>query len=283
MELPRDHNGLLILKETGELVSSADLPEAKTADIVAIDDGDERLALVESVDLGPSISVDLAGDLSLDEDISLAAPPPPPPAPRASAPAPTAPAAFSFGPPPAPPAPIVPVDRPSHDSPPPRMDSRPPILMGTPVVGTPVAAPPPPPPPTRSAGRTVADSGLKPLAPRVVGLAPAQEKPAVAIAPRRTSVGPRAIKERDRRTHSEIEAPMSPLAPASASAPATKPTAPSQVSKAQACYEQALADHRAGNQVAAENGLKLAVTYAPGEARFKLALERLRAGQSLEP
>lgn len=294
MELPRDNTGLLILRDTGELVSSADLPEAGTGDVVALD---EPGLVIEP----HTISVDLSSDLSLDEDLSLSAPPPPPPVihPRATPVAPppphsavaTAPATFTLSP--NPPAPHFDL------APPPRgdsglghhLDAPAPVraVLGTPVLGTPVVPPPRAPSAPRTAGKTVGDSGLKPLAPRIVGLSPAAEPPPVAISPRRAQVGPRAIKERDRRSTSEIEVPLSPLeasgsggaAPASSRSSSPAPVPAARAHKAEVCYDQAVADFRAGNRGAAENGLKLAVTYAPGELRYKQALERLRAG--LEP
>lgn len=83
--------------------------------------------------------------------------------------------------------------------------------------------------------------------------------------------------------------PLSPLeasgsggaAPASSRSSSPAPVPAARAHKAEVCYDQAVADFRAGNRGAAENGLKLAVTYAPGELRYKQALERLRAG--LEP
>jgi hypothetical protein len=286
MELPRDNTGLLILRDTGELVSSADLPEANTGDVLALDEP----GLV--IEPNP-ISIDLSSDLSLDEDLSLSAPPPPPPviaaAPRAARvmpppppmPAPVAPAAFSL--PPNIPAPHFDL------GPAPRLDSGVRAVMGTPLMGTPVGPPARVASAPRPVGKTVADSGLKPMAPRIVGLSPAVEPPPVEIAQRRAQVGPRAIKERDRRSTSEVEVPLSPLeapgsggaAPASSRSSSPAPTSAARVHKAEVCYDQAVADFRAGNRVASENGLKLAVTYAPGELRYKQALERLRAG--LEP
>ncbi len=289
MELPRNNTGLLILRDTGELVSSADLPEAGTGDVVALD---EPGLVIEP----NGISVDLSSDLSLDEDLSLSAPPPPPPvlvkAPPVSMPVPVAPAAFSL--PPQVPPPhfdLAPPPRPGSGLGPPfdAPSAAPRAVMGTPLVGTPVVPPPRAASAPRPGGKTVGDSGLKPLAPRIVGLAPAAEPPPVAISPRRAQVGPRAIKERDRRSTSEIEVPLSPLeapgsggaAPASSRSSAPSPAPAARVHKAEVCYDQAVADFRAGNRGAAENGLKLAATYAPGELRYKQALERLRAG--LEP
>ena len=87
-------------------------------------------------------------------------------------------------------------------------------------------------------------------------------------------VRPRPIKERDRRGPGEVEAAL-PNVQAAPSAPGASS------SKAEAFFLQALTDHQMGNDVAAENGIKLALTYAPGDARYQDALKRLRSGQIL--
>jgi hypothetical protein len=256
-DLPTTNNGLLILREDGELVSSHDIPDDAQFPSAMFDEPLDADAM-------PAVEV------SLTDDLALPTPPPLRPAslpPRLPSLRPVAAAPEPLPVEPKLPEPYRPVftDRPS---------APPQVIMGSPIMGVPIAAGAAPRVSGQPIGRTVSESGLKPMSTRVVGV-PVPSTDDVLEAPstprRVPSVRKGPIKERDRRGPGEIESAL----------PNVQSGSSSGASKAEALFLQALTDHQMGNDVAAENGIKLALTYSPGDPRYQDALRRLKSGQIL--